>query len=355
MESYQKSKQIKKFDPNGVGQKGKLFGLPFDLETSEVVVIPVPWDVTASFHDGASLAPQAILDVSPQIDLYIPSIPDAWKLGISMLPIDNGWIEKNKQARIFAKEYIRHLEEGSVKLNDKEVNIILKNINALSENINQWVYDRSKLILDKGKIPAVFGGDHSSPYGLMKAIAESNDNFGVLQIDAHADLRPAYEGFVYSHASIMYNLLSFDSLSTLVQVGVRDICEQEAGLMEDDGRIITFYDHDIHRKLFEHVSWREQVNEIVEALPDNIYITIDIDGLKQHFCPSTGTPVPGGLDYNQVIYLLYRIVESGKKIVGFDICEVSVKNSDWDAIVGSRLLYYLANITGVSQKLLAMS
>ena len=352
MKSYSKKKLIKKFDPNGVGQAGKLFGLPFDQGTAELIVIPVPWDVTTSFKDGASLGPKAVLKVSPQIDLFLQHIPDAWKLGIAMLPIDDDWIAKNDQARKYTVEYIKYLEGESVQLSNKDSSLIIQNINMLSGKMNEYVYAKSKEILTANKIPVVLGGDHSSPYGLMKAISESNKDFGVLQIDAHADLRQSYEGFEFSHASIMHNLLKFNNVSRLVQVGIRDICEQEHSVMENDTRIVTFYDAQLAKERFEGVLWGEQVKQIIDALPDAVYISLDIDGLEQLYSPATGTSVPGGLSYNQLIYLFEKLMESGKKIISFDICEISGAHDDWDAIVGSRILYNLANITAVTHKLL---
>jgi len=351
MNSYKKKKQIKRFDPNGVGQKGSLFGLPFDTQTADVVVIPVPWDVTTSFRDGASLAPRSILGVSSQIDLEMHSIEEAWKIGVSMLPIDDEWIEKNDQARKFAKEYINFLEGQEVDLSAKEIDLILKNINLLSERINEWVYSKSTELLDDGKIPVVLGGDHSSPFGLMKAISSRHNNFGVLQIDAHADLRPAYEGFKHSHASIMHNLLKLDNVIKLVQVGVRDYCQQEKQVMDTDDRIVTFYDAKLSKERFEGITWKDQVDRILRELPEKIYVSVDIDGLEQIYCPGTGTPVPGGLTYAQILYLFECIIDTGKTIISFDICEISGKNGDWDAIVGSRILYNLANIAAVTQKL----
>ncbi len=352
MKSYPKKKLIKKFNPNGVGQTGKLFGLPFDQSTSEIIVIPVPWDVTTSFNDGTSKGPKAVLDVSPQIELYMPRIPDAWELGITMLPIHDGWISKNDQARKYAVEYIKYLEGADIHLSDKDIDLILRNINVLSKKINDWVYTKSCEILDEEKVPVVLGGDHSSPYGLIKAITQRYSGIGVLQIDAHADLRPAYEGFEFSHASIMHNILKFDQISKLVQVGIRDYCELEKEIMDKDIRIDTYYDAAMAKERFEGVSWSNQVDQIIDSLPENIYISLDVDGLEYSNCPTTGTPVPGGLTYNQLIYLFERIMDSNKRILSFDICEVSGRNDGWDAIVGSRLLYFLANITAVTQKLL---
>lgn len=351
MKSHNRNSLIDNFDPNGVGQAGRLFGLPFDVDSAQVVVIPVPWDVTSSFTDGASLGPEAILRVSPQIDLFMPLIPDAWKLGITMLPIDADWLQENNKARKYVIEYNRYLEGSSSQLSCEDIIDIRKNINMLSVKIIDWVYGKSKEILNANKIPVVLGGDHSAPFGLMRAISESSEEFGVLQIDAHADLRPSYAGFEFSHASIMHNLLKFENVTKLVQVGIRDFCEQEKDQMNNDPRIETYYDALMARERFEGKSWGYQVEQIIESLPDNLYVTVDIDGLEQSFCPSTGTPVPGGLSYNQLMYLFEKLLGSGKKIHAFDICEVSGAGSEWDAIVGSRLLYNLANYTAVTQNL----
>ena len=249
-------------------------------------------------------------------------------------------------------ENIKFLEGDLIQVSGNDIDLVIKNVNILSKKINDWVFAKSKDILLADKIPVVLGGDHSSPFGLMKAISESYDQFGVLQIDAHADLRPSYQGFEFSHASIMHNLLKFENISKLVQVGIRDFCAQEHDIMTSDPRIITFYDASIARERFEGVLWSSQVERIIESLPDAIYITLDIDGLEPLYCPSTGTPVPGGLSYNQLIYLFEKLMDAGKKVISFDICEVSGAKEEWDAIVGSRILYNLANITAVTQNML---
>lgn len=352
MNSYSKKKLIKKIDPNGVGQTGKLFGLPFDQKSAEIVVIPVPWDVTTSFNDGASLGPNAVLQASSQIDLSSLYIKEPWTLGIYMLPIEDAWISKNNQARKYAKQYIKFLEGAPIHLSAKDIDFMLQNINLLSVKINDWVYQKAQHILSENKIPVVLGGDHSSPFGLVKAIAAQHEEFGVLQIDAHADLRPSYEGFKFSHASIMNNILKFPQVTKLVQVGIRDFCEQEYELMTNDPRVAPFFGQQLAKERFEGENWSAQVTKIIKELPDLVYISLDVDGLEQSYNPSTGTPVPGGLTYDQVDYLLHQLVISDKRIISFDLCEISGKNADWDALVGSRLLYNMANLTAVSQDLL---
>lgn len=234
-----KADKIKNFDVNGVGSTdGNLFGLPFDYNHAEIVIIPVPWEVTVSNDAGTAAGPQAILDYSPQIDLYDFDIKDAWKLGVHMLPISNEWHSWSEQLRPKAKKYILQLEERT----DTDQQIPIE-IDQQSKILKNAIKEQASQILNNGKIPAVLGGDHSTPLGLIEALTEKHADFGILQIDAHADLRDAYEGFTFSHASIMFNAIKFSQISKLVSVGVRDICEFEIELTEkSNGRIIPYYD-----------------------------------------------------------------------------------------------------------------
>ena len=189
------------------------------------------------------------------------------------------------------------------------------------------------------------GGDHSSPYGAIQAISEKyKKDFGILHIDAHADLRKAYEGFLWSHASIMYNVMeSSFAPKKLVQVGIRDFCEFEYDYSNSRKDIVTFFDLELANQVQSWVSWRALCDQIVSELPQNVYISFDIDGLDPSLCPNTGTPFPGGLSYAQALALLKSLEAQGKRIVGFDLCEVSPGESemDWDGNVGARILYKL--------------
>jgi agmatinase len=204
--------------------------------------------------------------------------------------------------------------------------------------------------MKQGKLVGLVGGDHSIPLGFLRALCEKYDRFGILQIDAHADLRKAYEGFAYSHASIMYNALKVPAVNRLVQVGIRDICEEEEKVMQRAmGRVVTFYDDDIKSQQYEGKTWTSICDEIINTLPDLVYISFDIDGLDPKLCPSTGTPVAGGLEFDQAKYLITKLVHSGRKIIGFDLCEVAPGPTEWDANVGARMLYHLCNRMAVSQ------
>jgi agmatinase len=207
-------------------------------------------------------------------------------------------------------------------------------------------------VLDNGKLLGVLGGDHSTPLGYMKAVAEKYGDFGILQIDAHCDLREAYEGFVYSHASIMYNALrEIPELKKLVQVGVRDYSLGEHRyIQENSSRIRTYFDKEIRVRQFEGESFKQIIDEIINQLPDKVYISFDIDGLDPKLCPNTGTPVQGGFETEQVFYLFDKMVQAGKQVIGFDLSEVSTSENGWDANVGARVLFKLCNLMVASNK-----
>jgi agmatinase len=166
----------------------------------------------------------------------------------------------------------------------------------------------------------------------------------VRQVDAHADLRHGYEGFAYSHASIMDNVLrEADGLGRLVQVGIRDLSEGEMQRAAEDERIVLHHDLAWKKRLARGESFLSLCEEAIGALPDLVHVSFDIDGLDPKLCPHTGTPVPGGLDFHEACLLLQAVVESGRRIVGFDLTEVTPgpEGDEWDANVGARVLYKL--------------
>lgn len=334
------------FNPNGVGMpNGNYFALPYTPEESNVVLLSVPWDVTTSYAPGTASGPHAILDASPQLDLFDPFVKDAWKVGIGTLPINEDWLAKSAELRELAEDVIERLENGEEESSPAIIKP-LKTINAASEALNEYVYEEAKEWIEKGKIVGVVGGEHSVPFGLIKALSEKHAGLGILHIDAHCDLRVAYEGFTYSHASIMYNVLDkLPNIERLIQVAVRDFSEEEISFAMNHPKIVPFTDFELAEEKFQGMSWHEQCDQIIEQLPSKVYISFDIDGLTPDNCPSTGTPVPGGLTYQEAIYLLKLVAESGRQIVGFDLVEVApAEENEWDANVGARLLYKLCNL-----------
>lgn len=342
-----KEEVIQQFDPNGPGAPGKLFGLPFTYDTASLVVMPIPWEVTVSYRSGTAQGPAAIVKASQQVDLAVRDIPDAWKLGIHALDIPDSFYAENQKLRAMAAKWIRQLESGVPQLTEDPV---LQAINQGCENLNIFVKATAQRMLKEGKLVGLVGGDHSTPLGLLRALSEKYDRFGILQIDAHADLRKAYEGFTYSHASIMYNALKLPAVNKIVQVGVRDYADEELAMMSRGmGRIKTFFHDDVASAMASGATWKQYCDSIIKDLPSDVYVSFDIDGLQPAYCPNTGTPVPGGLNYDEAIYLLKAIVQSGKRIIGFDLCEVAPGPNEWDANVGARVLYHLCNQMALSQ------
>jgi len=339
------------FDPNSVGNpNNNIFGLPFLESDARLVILPIPWEVTVSYNAGTARAPDHIFTASLQVDLYDPEYTDAWKQGFYMRMPDKKILTKSDYLRKEAELYINYISQGELVENNKFMTKTLKEINQGSLFLNDWVYEQTSELLKKDKLVALLGGDHSTPFGFFKAMADKFSEFGILQIDAHCDLRKAYEGFNFSHASIMYNALeNIPAIKKLVQVGIRDYCEEELDYINNcKDRVVTYFDRDIKHRLYEGDSWKKIVDEIVANLPQHVFVSFDIDGLDPKLCPHTGTPVQGGFETEQVFYLLNKLHLSGKKIIGFDLNEVGVSHDEWDENVGARVLYKLCNLLTIS-------
>lgn len=342
----------KAFDPNGIGRpNGNFFGFPHSLEEAEIALLPVCWDVTTSYGDGTSKGPEAIIEASVQLDFEDPFIPEAWKNPYGTVSIDPLQKVENAEAREKAKKIIEALEKG-LEPSDSSLAKEYKQVNAACQRMVDRVYEQSCALLDDGKLVGLVGGDHSTPLGLMKAIDERYDSWGILHIDAHADLRPAYEGFTYSHASIMHNVLAQTSVDSIVQVGLRDLCPQESQVIANDYRISALRDFDMHRACIQGRTLESVLMDMVNLLPTQVYISFDIDGLNPAYCPNTGTPVPGGFEFEDALFLIESLIKTGREIIGFDLVEVAPGESgEWDANVGARMLYRLGNLAYFSRTL----
>jgi len=345
-----KKEKIANYNPSGIATRdSNLFGLPFSAEESEIIIIPVAWEVTTSYRTGTAGAPAAVLEASKQVDLYDSENPTAWQAGFYMLPVAETWVTENERLRPVAEQVIQRLEQ-----NGEPNPEWLKEVNTGSRILNRWIQQQADEWLDKGKIVAVLGGEHSSPFSLVQALAQRNANFGVLQIDAHCDLRAGYEGFEYSHASIMHHFLQYPQVSRLVQCGIRDYAHSEADTIHNSkGRVKLFEMREIRKQFYQGASWHSICKQIVDQLPQNVYISFDIDGLDPSLCPDTGTPVPDGFHFEEIFYLLGWLARSGRKIIGFDLCEVAPGSpvNEWNAIVGARVLYKLCTLTAAANKL----
>jgi agmatinase len=339
---------IQTFDPSGVGlETGNFCGLPFDYDSAGIILFGMPWEVTVSYHAGTADGPKAVLDASPQLDLYDLDNPDGWRQGIFMPPIPAWMRQRNEELRPLAAKIIEATEQGLSIEADADLLAVLTQVNDACEAVNQWLYEQAAGAIAAGKRVGAIGGDHSIPLGLVRALTELYPNFGILHIDAHADLRDAYQGFRYSHASIMSNVMMLPQVERLVQVGVRDISHGEvAKIQQSQGRIFEHYDPVLKQKQYSGISWLDLCRHIIEPLPQQVYVSFDVDGLDPKLCPSTGTPVPGGLELDQVYCLLRELVASDREIIGFDVSEVG--NSEWDGNVAARIVYKLCALMGLS-------
>jgi Arginase/agmatinase/formimionoglutamate hydrolase, arginase family len=336
----------KTFDPNAAATSGSgIYGLPCTSDDAQIIIIPVEWELTTSYNRGTVDGPETVFEASMQVDLCHHDYPNLWEKGIWMDSFPPELRKMHDNLIPASETIIEAIESGEADENPEKFEKAYNDIVAATDKKNEWLRKRIQYWKEKGKVVGLLGGDHSIPLAYHQYFNEQGIEYGILHADAHMDLREAFEGFKYSHASIFYNTIKFDNVKKLVQVAIRDYCHQEKTLAESEaGRIKVFADRDNRRKMFEGKSWKDIVDEIIAELPQNTYISIDIDALDPKLCPNTGTPVPGGMEYEELMYLLNRIKEEGKNIIGFDLCEVSPGEKDWDGNVGARVLFHLCGV-----------
>ncbi len=344
------------FDPGAAALSDSgIFGLPFSEDDARVVVVPVPFAATTSYGGGAERGPAAVLAASKQVDLFDIETGRAYEAGIAMLPIPEKILGWHAEARREAEKVIAL---GGRVSGDPAAQRALGRVNELGAAVNEDSCATVRALLARGKLVALLGGDHSAPFGAIRAIAEAHPGLGILHIDAHADLREAYEGFTFSHASIMHNVAArIPEVARIVQVGIRDFSEEELDAIErSNGRIRTFFDAHLARRAADGEPWSKQVDRVVADLPTEVYVSFDIDGLDPTLCPHTGTPVPGGLSFHQATSLVAGVVRSGRTIVGVDLNEVvpGVDGDEWDGNVGARILYKMIGWMLASHSLTTM-
>lgn len=339
MDEEKRAARIAAFDPdNSITTNSGIFGLPFEFDESEIILYPVPWEVTVSSESGTVNGPYRIFKAAPQLDLYDHDFGEVWRKGIHWLGAHVGDIAKlSANLRGISEPYIQALEQGGEPRED-----VIQHIDNACFQVKETVKSVSKSLLEEGRKIGLVGGDHSTPQGYLEALIDKYEDFGVLQIDAHADLREAYLGFTHSHASIFHNILAYSDRVQLTQLGVRDYSMGEKKRIDSDDRITCFFDADLKREAFDGVTWKTQVEKVIDTLPAKVYVSLDVDGLSPENCPATGTPVPGGFSYEQVAYLLKQLQNSGKEIIGFDLSETG--NGTLDGTVSARLLYKLCGL-----------
>ncbi len=325
-----------------------IFGTSIAFAEASLVLYPVAWEATTSYGGGTSEGPEVILTASRQLDLEDPCFDRPYRPGLFLSQGRETLFGMNQAASLLVED-LRVSPNAEEKARDEKI----ARVNALSAGVNTIVYEDTAKLAQQHKFIGVIGGDHSSPYGFIKHLSEVHDQFGILHFDAHLDLRDSFEGFKHSHASIMHNVINdFPQVVKLVSVGIRDYSFHEKEFCHaHQKRIRVFTDRDTFRRKQQGVLYSQICKEILSELPGKVYISFDIDGLDQRFCPSTGTPVPGGVEFNEACYLIEELALSAKKIIGFDLCEVarSADSSEWDGNVAARILYKICGALLFSQ------
>jgi agmatinase len=265
-----------------------------NFEAARVLVLPVSYEGTVSFGTGTGEGAMAIIDASRNMELYEEETDsEVYKIGIHTL------------------EEFKPLESPEAMMNA--------------------LYEKSKELIAQGKFLCMLGAEHSVSAPIIRAHAEKYHNLSVLQIDAHADLRDEYDGTPHSHASIMARVVK-DLRIPSVQVGIRSISADEARALDENLPTKIFWAKDI-------VGRTDWIDEAVDSLTENVYLTIDIDGLDPSLVPTTGTPEPGGLGWYETLYLIRKLAEK-RRIIGMDLVEFSkAENSDAPAFLCAKLVY----------------
>lgn len=334
--------QSEPFNPDENGHPNYAFGIPAEEENAGIVIIPAPWEPTVSYGRGTSKAPGIIKKASQQIDIYDIFWGEPWRAGWFMREEQPAHKEKSN----YLTEQVDRLRESDSSNAEK-----LKEVDDECRNFLNELGNDCQEVLTRQQFPVIVGGEHTCALPLINALAKK-ETFGILQIDAHADLHPQFEGLTYSHATVMHQALKEDNVQSIVNVGLRDFAAREARIIgENSDRYIPYLGSSIAERLYDGGKWRNICNEIVYDLPDKVYISFDIDGLEPWLCPGTGTPVPGGLEYFQAIALLREIVEAGKQIIGFDLSETAPSETNLGGNTASRILYNLCSAVTVSNKL----
>ncbi len=326
-----------------------IYGVGVPAAAARLVLVPVPWEATTSYGRGTAKGPEAIAAASVQVDLFdlelaAFGVPEPYRAGLALLPIDPEVDARAREAADRALRVIDAYDEERPGAYEPDIQAELARVNELSAWLDGWLERIALELLSKGKIVGVVGGDHSVPFGAIAAHARRHPGMGILHFDAHADLRVAYQGFVGSHASIMHRVVGeIPGVAKLVSAGVRDFSAEEyRAVVDSGGRVQAFFDLAVQRQLQAGTPFAEIAARIAAALPREVYVSFDIDGLDPTLCPHTGTPVAGGLSFSQATGILAAVSASGRRIVGFDLVEVAPGPADeWDANVGARLLYKL--------------
>ena len=294
------------YDPDGPGlDNGNFLGLP-QVASPAVRFIAVPFDATVSYGAGTAGGPANVLAASRQLDVCVPGLAAPWRAGFAWETLDCASLHQATSLRAVGRRAIEAAERG-----EQPAPSDLEALEAAAEDIAACLRRRTAASLLRSEFPVVVGGEHSVALGAYGACADVGA-YGILQIDAHMDLRERYEGLVYSHASVMHNALEEANLVRIVQVGIRDYSPGEWRRARACGaRVATVLDDDLQRAKLTGQPFAELAAQIVGELPDAVWVSLDVDGLDPSLCAHTGTPVPGGLSFAEADFLLAALAGSG--------------------------------------------
>jgi len=243
------------------------------------VIIPVPYERTTTYRKGTALGPAALLVASTQVELY----------------------DEEMRLEPIARGVLNH---------DPVV------CHAMPDVLANTLEELCLPHFRAGRLVACLGGEHSISLGPIRAAADVHGPIGILQIDAHPDLRNEYEGTHYGHGCVMRRALDLTAVTRLVSVGLRAVSDEDHDVIVSDDRVKPFYAYEIAAR-----PRNEWIQAVVDELPESVYVTFDLDGLDPSIVPGTGTPEPGGLAWWDALLLL-RTVFSERRVVGFDVVEL---------------------------------
>ncbi|MCX8112831.1 MAG: arginase family protein [Bacteroidia bacterium] len=290
----------------------EIYGRQTAWEQASLALIAVPWEGGVSFRRGTAQAPELIRRVSAHIDYHRSECLALEEVGLAWEEPPVGFSSRANKDSVYESEVL------------------------------PFVREKVKAALSTQKAFGIIGGDHSVPLGAHLALG-TTEPYGVLHIDAHADLRASYDGMVYSHATILYHLSQLPFIERIVAVGIRDWAREEAEYARAlYPRLVVYEMRRLAQSLFRGRPFTETVSEIVSLLPSRVYVSVDIDALDVGYTPHTGTPVPGGLRYEELFFILEAIPRSGRTLIGFDVCETG--GAELDAVVAAHLIYRICGI-----------
>lgn len=351
----EKDNTLDQMDPDA----GDYFGVPCTPEQARLVLVSVPWDVTAPTEAMLSYAPDAIIEVSERMDPYDPISPDEWKKGFATDDVDYTLQERSQQLRADVERLRAHTSKGGsglggimAPLTDDYYARRQRRVEEGCRDMVAAVREVSRRWLRRDKVVGLVGGDHSTPQGLIEALAEREEGLGILHMDARCRLKARYEGFEHSCESLMYNVLKgVGGVGRVVQVAQRDFSATEHRVARESERIVLYDTDRIASMRYDGASWRQVCDTIVAELPQAVYVDFDVSALSIENCPHSPWAAPGGMRFDEALYMINRVVESGRRIVGFDVVGVVPRVDDYvDAQVAARMLYRLCGMALRSQK-----